>query len=85
MDSLSHKTRIITRQELIDQGFDSEQLASLSALRERYPFIEFLDSRQEWNRLAFLKWLMQQEDETQAKTENRSLANVPNQSIERKS
>lgn len=59
MDSLSHKTRIVSRYELKREGFDDEQIETLEHLREQYPFVEFLDSRQEWHRLAFMKWLIE--------------------------
>lgn len=85
MESLSHTTRITSRQDLLDQGFDEEQLEVLTRLRDQYPFIEFLDSRQEWNRLAFLKWLMERTDEPQPTSTERALVKAPSSSIERKS
>lgn len=84
MDSLSHQTRITSRQDLLDQGFDAEQLEKLIELRDRYPFIEFLDSRQEWNRLAFLKWLVEQTDELKQVGPERALDIAPSRSIESK-
>lgn len=62
MDSLSHTTRIVTKQDLKHVGFSEEQIAELDELRRSYPLLEFLDSRQEWNRLAFMKWRIEQED-----------------------
>lgn len=63
MESLSHTTRIVTKQDLRDAGYNDEQIAQIEDLRRRYPLIEFLDSRQEWNRLAFMKWRIERADE----------------------
>lgn len=38
-------------------GFTPEQIARLRELRDMYPYIEFMDSRKQWNRLRFVKWL----------------------------
>lgn len=65
MDSLSHKTQIVSRYELKREGFDDDQIETLEDLREQYPFVEFLDSRQEWNRLAFMKWLIERRETAQ--------------------
>jgi hypothetical protein len=37
-----------------------EQVERLEALRAAYPYIEFVDSAEEWRRLVFLKWLYTQ-------------------------
>ncbi len=38
-------------------GFTPEQIARLRELRDMYPYIEYMDSRKQWNRLRFVKWL----------------------------
>ncbi|MBX6752810.1 hypothetical protein [Thermorudis peleae] len=43
--------------ELAQAGFTPEQIARLRELRDMYPYIEYMDSRKQWNRLRFVKWL----------------------------
>jgi hypothetical protein len=50
-------TGTITADNLMQSGFTTEQVERLEALRAAYPFIEFADSAEEWQRLVFLKWL----------------------------
>jgi hypothetical protein len=38
-------------------GFAPEEIARLRELREMYPYIEYMDSRKQWHRLRFVKWL----------------------------
>jgi hypothetical protein len=38
-------------------GFTPDQIARLRELRDMYPYIEYMDSRKQWNRLRFVKWL----------------------------
>ncbi len=42
---------------LEQMGFTPEQIARLRELRDMYPYIEYMDSRKQWNRLRFVKWL----------------------------
>ncbi|MCM8745283.1 hypothetical protein NET03_01925 [Thermomicrobium sp. CFH 73360] len=42
---------------LEELGFTPEQIARLRELRDMYPYIEYMDSRKQWNRLRFVKWL----------------------------
>lgn len=65
MDSLSHKQQIISRYELEREGFSEEQIRTLESLQQQYPVVEFLDSRQEWHRLAFMKWLIEHREKAQ--------------------
>jgi hypothetical protein len=46
----------ITTTQLAADGFTPAQIARLETLRERYPVIELALSRQEMDRLLFLKW-----------------------------
>ncbi|MBX6341479.1 MAG: hypothetical protein IRY97_03400 [Thermomicrobiaceae bacterium] len=43
--------------ELEQAGFTKEEIERLRNLREMYPYIEYVDSRKEWHRLRFVKWL----------------------------
>ncbi len=43
--------------ELEQAGFTKEEIDRLHRLREMYPFIEYVDSRRQWHRLRFVKWL----------------------------
>ena len=52
-------TRVtITRDDLLAEGFTLAQVEALEALRAVYPYVEFLDSRQELQRLRFMKWMI---------------------------
>jgi hypothetical protein len=46
----------ITTSDLIAGGFTPEQIERLMELRAAYPYIEFVESHDEWQRLVFLKW-----------------------------
>jgi hypothetical protein len=54
-----HPTRITTtRSDLLAAGFTTTEIEALTALRATYPYVEFLDSRQELQRLRFMKWMI---------------------------
>jgi hypothetical protein len=55
-------TGTITAANLMRIGFTMEQVERLEALRAAYPYIEFVDSAEEWRRLVFLKWLYARHD-----------------------
>ncbi|MCX7622308.1 MAG: hypothetical protein RMK01_09315 [Thermomicrobium sp.] len=42
---------------LEELGFTPEEIARLRELRDMYPYIEYMDSRKQWHRLRFVKWL----------------------------
>jgi hypothetical protein len=48
--------RIVTSADLEQAGFSDTQIDQLDAMARCYPFIEFTDSIEEWQRLVFLKW-----------------------------
>jgi hypothetical protein len=50
----------VTEENLREAGFTDEQITHLQTMREMYPFIEYVDSRREWHRLRFVKWLYHQ-------------------------
>lgn len=52
---------IAERVDLVVQGFTTEQIEHLCRLRAVYPVIEFVESKQELQRLIFLKWMHNQE------------------------
>ena len=55
-------TRItLTRSDLLAAGFTVGEIDRLEALRAIYPYVEFLDSRQELERLRFMKWMINRE------------------------
>jgi hypothetical protein len=48
-------------EDALDQaGFSREEIERLRRLRDMYPYIEYVDSRSEWHRLRFVKWLYTQ-------------------------
>ncbi len=49
-------TRTPTATELRAEGFTSDQIARLSALRAEYPIVEIIDSQRGMQQLRFLKW-----------------------------
>jgi hypothetical protein len=42
--------------ELQELGFTEPQIEKLIALRSQYPFLEWVDTDRQWQRLLFLKW-----------------------------
>lgn len=60
--SLSNRMDEVTAQDLLDAGFTVEQVERLSALKNAYPFIEYVDTAKQWQRLEFLKWRFMQGD-----------------------
>lgn len=60
--SLSSQTIEVTADDLLEAGFTAEQVERLVALKSAYPFIEYVDSAKQWQRLEFLKWRYQQGD-----------------------
>jgi hypothetical protein len=58
--TLNEKATTVTRADLERDGLSDETINRLEALREKYPFAEFLDSEAEWQRLVFFKWLREQ-------------------------
>ena len=50
----------VTENDLRDAGFSETQIDEFKNMREMYPYIEYVDSRQEWHRLRFVKWLYHQ-------------------------
>ena len=57
MNALLHPARTtLTRSDLLATGFTPAEVDAFEALRAAYPYIEFFDSRQELQRLRFLKW-----------------------------
>jgi len=48
-------------EDALDQaGFSREEIDHLRRLRDMYPYIEYVDSRSQWHRLRFVKWLYTQ-------------------------
>ncbi len=58
MDTLVQQRTTIDRRVLLDAGFIDDQIEVLEAMRGSYPYLEFLDSRQELERLRFMKWMI---------------------------
>jgi hypothetical protein len=50
----------VTEDDLKEAGFSASEIEHLKSMREMYPYIEYVDSRQEWHRLRFVKWLYHQ-------------------------
>jgi hypothetical protein len=51
------QTDSVTEEDLRGHGFTADEIAHLRSIREMYPYIEYVDSRYEWHRLKFVKWL----------------------------
>lgn len=59
MQTPLHPARVTTsRSDLLSAGFTPTQIEALENLRALYPYVEFLDSRQELERLRFMKWMI---------------------------
>lgn len=46
----------ITVDDLAEAGFASDEIERLRELKQEYPFVEYVDSGRQWQRLLFLKW-----------------------------
>ena len=58
--SVSPQSHEVNEQTLADEGFSGEEIARLRELKGMYPYVEYVDSRSEWHRLRFVKWLYSQ-------------------------
>jgi hypothetical protein len=58
-DSVASLPRFVTRADLETNGFSTAQIERLEQLKAQYPYIEFIDSVSQFNRLAFLKWQLE--------------------------
>jgi hypothetical protein len=54
--ALTPMTRTLTLDDLIEAGFEEQEIEMLVALRDRYPYLEFTDSGKQWDHLKFVKW-----------------------------
>lgn len=68
-EALAATQQTPTREDLADLGFNEDQIQAFEDLRERYPYIEFLDSQREWNHLVFMKWLITRRDKSDVASE----------------
>lgn len=59
MTALTPIRRVTTRDDLSAAGFTPEQIERLEQLRNHYPYIEFIDSRLQLEKLRFLRWLIE--------------------------
>ncbi len=51
-----------TVEDLLESGFSTDEIERLKELRNEYPFIEYVESGAQWQRLLFLKWRYQNGD-----------------------
>jgi hypothetical protein len=58
--SVSPRAGDLSDVALEQAGFTREEIDRLRRLRDMYPFIEYVDSRRQWERLSFVKWLYTQ-------------------------
>ena len=56
--SLDPTRTSMTRSDLVAAGFAPAEIDALEAIRATYPYVEFFDSRQELQRLRFMKWMI---------------------------
>lgn len=47
-----------SKSDLLAAGFTMAEIEALDALRANYPYVEYFDSRQELQRLRFMKWMI---------------------------
>jgi hypothetical protein len=64
----------VTEARLGQLGFSDVGNICLLALRSVHPFIEFVESDQQWHRLCFLKWRLRHENWTADKATDCSAA-----------
>lgn len=54
--SLRLTKETISIEDLESLGFTADQILALTALRAAYPFVEYVDTASQWQRLLFLQW-----------------------------
>ena len=59
MTALTPIRRVTTRDDLASAGITPEQIERLEILRNHYPYIEFIDSQRQLEKLRFLRWLIE--------------------------
>jgi len=56
LGTLSTRTHTVTVDDLVEVGFSDEQITRLAELKDCYPFVEYVENANHWQRLLFLKW-----------------------------
>lgn len=57
-----HPNRMtMTHSDLLAAGLSVAEIERLEKLRGVYPYMEFLDSRQQLQRLRFMKWMIKRD------------------------
>jgi hypothetical protein len=56
LGTLSTRTVTVTVDDLVEFGFTDVQIERLTALRDSYPFVEYVENANHWQHLLFLKW-----------------------------
>ena len=59
MAALTPIRRTPSREDLLSAGFSAEQIDRLEQLRGHYPYAEFVDSHRQFEKLRFLRWLVE--------------------------
>lgn len=54
--SLRLTKETISIEDLESLGFTADQILALTALRAAYPFVGYVDTASQWQRLLFLQW-----------------------------
>jgi hypothetical protein len=46
----------VSVEDLLEAGFSTEEVGHLIELKAEYPYLEYVDSGRQWQRMLFLKW-----------------------------
>lgn len=60
--TLPPRPALITADDLQDQSFSPKSIKRLLELKAVYPFVEYTDTNNQWQRLQFIKWRYQHGD-----------------------
>ena len=52
----------VTVEDLLEVGFTTEEIERLIELKAEYPYLEYVDSGRQWQRILFLKWRYEKGD-----------------------
>ncbi len=51
--------QVVSTEDLELAGFTAAEIDCLHRLKRHYPYVEFTDTPDQWQRLVFLKWRME--------------------------
>jgi hypothetical protein len=56
VERVESESKEVTADDLLQAGFTAEEIERLREVKREYPYVEYVDSGRQWQRLLFLKW-----------------------------